>query len=76
MVSFEHINVNGINPHSDFVDLTHTLGSLEAIGAVVYSLNEIKLDTTCPSFCKYIKTTIKTRDKHAKLTFLQQRGTL
>ena len=29
IVSFEHINVNGINPYSQFVELTHTMGALE-----------------------------------------------
>ena len=69
VISFEHINVNGINPHSDFVELTHTMGSLEAMGASVYSLNETKWDTTCPTFCKYIKHIIKRKDQHAKVVF-------
>ena len=74
MVYIDHINVNGINPHSDFLELTHTFGSLEAMGAVVYSPNETKWDTRCTSFYKYIKTAMKRSDKHAKV--IQQRGTL
>ena len=69
VISFEHINVNGINPHSDFVELTHVMGSLEAMGASVYSINETKWDTTCPTFCKYIKHTIKKKDQYAKVAF-------
>ena len=69
VISFEHINVNGINPHSDFVELTHTMGSLEAMGASVYSLNETKWDTTCPTLCKDIKHIIKRKDQHAKVVF-------
>ena len=29
IVSFEHINIHGINPRSQFVELTHTIGVLE-----------------------------------------------
>ena len=70
VVSFEHINIGGINPHSDFVELTHTLGTLEASGTGIYSINETKWDTMCPSFCKYIKSTIKRRDGYSKFVFL------
>ena len=29
VITFEHINVNGINPHDDFVELTNTMGVLK-----------------------------------------------
>ena len=29
VITFEHINVNEINPHDDFVELTNTMGMLE-----------------------------------------------
>ena len=29
IVSFEHININGNNPHIQFMELTHTVGVLE-----------------------------------------------
>jgi hypothetical protein len=45
------------------------MGSLEAMGASVYSINETKWDTTCPTFCKYIKQTIKKKDQYAKVAF-------
>ena len=45
------------------------MGALEVIGTGIYSINETKWDNTCPSFYKYIKTTIKRRDEHSKFAF-------
>ena len=41
VLSFEHINVNGIRPHDEFVELKNTMGILDKIEASVYSLVEI-----------------------------------
>lgn len=33
ILSFGHINVNGINSHDNFVELTNTMGILDSMGA-------------------------------------------
>ena len=55
IISFEHININGINPNDNFAELTNTMGILDTMEAVVYSIVETQWDTTCPKFCKFIK---------------------
>ena len=40
VLSFEHINVNGIRPHDEFVELKNTMGILDKMEASVYSLVE------------------------------------
>ena len=67
IVSFEHINVNKINPHSQFVELTHTMEALEKMVAGFFIINETKWDTTCPKFSKKIRQTIKARDAYVKV---------
>ena len=67
IISFEHINVNGINPHDDFIELQNTMGILQKMEAGVFSMVETKWDTTSPSFCRYIKETIKKTDEYAKI---------
>ena len=37
IISFEHININGINPHDNFAELTNTIGILDTMEAGVYS---------------------------------------
>jgi len=69
VISFEHINVNGINSHDQFVELTNTMGILDNMEAGVYSLVETQWDTTCPTFCKRIRQTILGKDKYAKVSF-------
>ena len=67
LISFEHINVNGINPHGDFIELQNSMGILNKMEAGVYIMVETKWDTTSPSFCKYITETIKQSDAYAKI---------
>jgi hypothetical protein len=55
IISFEHINVNGINPHDEFIELQNAMGVLNTMEAGVFSMVETKWDTTSPSFCRYIK---------------------
>ena len=50
VISFEHINVNGINPHDDFVELANAMEIIETMEAGVYSLLETQWDTTNPVF--------------------------
>ena len=69
IISFEHINVNGVNAHDDFVELSNCMGILENMEAGVYSIVETQWDTTCPKFCKYIKETMKKKDKYVKAAF-------
>ena len=66
-MSFEHINVNGIRPHDEFVELQNTMGILGNMEASVYSLVETQWDTTCPSLSRYIKETIKKEDTYTKV---------
>ena len=65
LISFEHMNIHGIISHDEFVELTNTMGTLEAMEAGIYSTVENQWDTTSPSFNKYIKETIKKKDKNA-----------
>ena len=67
VISFEHINAHGINPHDDFVELKNTMNILENIEAGIYSLVETQWDMTSPTFCKYIKDTIKKEDRYASM---------
>ena len=69
IISFEHINVNGVNAHDDFVELSNCMGILENMEAGVYSIVETQWDTTCPKFCKYIRETMRTKDKYVKAAF-------
>jgi hypothetical protein len=69
IISFEHINVNGINPHDGFIELQHAMGVLNTMEAWVFSMVETKWDTTSPSFGRYIKETIQMKDKFAKFEF-------
>ena len=67
IISFEHINVNGINPHDEFVELTDTMGILEKMEAGVYNIVGTQWDTTSSVFSKFIKDTIKREDKYAHI---------
>ena len=65
VISFEHINVNRINYHDNFVELTNMMVVLEAMEAGMYSVVETQWDTTSPIFCRYITTTVTSKDKYA-----------
>ena len=69
ILSFEHINVNGIRPHDDFIELKNTMGILHNMEASVYSLVETQWDTTCPVLARNIKDIIKKEDTYAKVEF-------
>ena len=57
--SFEHININGINPHDDFIELTNMVGILQTMGAGVYGINEHNLNTNNQLLMKKFWGTIK-----------------
>ena len=59
IITFEHINVHGIDPHDDFIELTNNMGILNTMEAGVYILVETQWGTTNNSFKKYIQTTIR-----------------
>ena len=69
VITFEHINVHGIHPHDQFIELTNAMGILDTANAGVYSLVETQWDTTSPAFKKYITSTIKKSDKYAQVEF-------
>jgi len=69
IISFEHINVNNINSHDSFVELSNAMGILDTMEAGVYSVVETQWDTTCPKFCKMKRQKMKEMDKYAKATF-------
>ena len=69
IISFEHVNINGINAHDSFVELSNTMGILDAMEAGVFSVVETQWDTTCPKFCKMIQQTINAKDTYAKVSF-------
>ena len=69
VISFEHINVNGINPHNNFVELTHIMGSLEAMGASVYSINEKNGTQLVSIFVKTSNTPFRKRTSMPKWLF-------
>ena len=46
IITFEHINLNGINPHDKFVELTNIYRILKTMQAGVYSFNKHNLNTS------------------------------
>ena len=50
--SFEYINVNAINAHDDFIELTNILGVLKTMGVEFFGLNEHNLNTLDQLFMK------------------------
>ena len=69
IISFEHITINGINAHDNFVELSNDMGILATMEAGVYSMVETQWDTTCPKFCKFIREKMKEQDTYAKALF-------
>ena len=67
VISFEHININGINAHDNFVELDNVMGILRTMEAGVFSINEHNMDTTNQLMMKKFWDTIKRNDKHAKV---------
>ena len=63
IISFEHINVNGINPYDEFVEIINTMGILKKL-KLEYSIVETQWNTASPVFSRYIKDTIKREDKY------------
>ena len=51
------------------VELTNTMGILEHMESGVYRVVETQWNINCPILCKFIKQTIKQRDKYARITF-------
>ncbi len=70
VITFEHININGINPHDEFVELKNTMGILEKMETGIYIIVETQWDTTSPVYSKYIKDIIKREDKYAHIETL------
>jgi len=69
IISFEHININGINPHEKVSELNNTMGIIERMEAGVFSVVETQWNTTNPQFYKFIKQIINKKDKFAKVEF-------
>ena len=69
IISFEHVNINGINSHDNFVELSNTMGIIETMETGVFSVVETQWDTTCPKFYTMIKQKIKAKDTYAKVSF-------
>ena len=66
IISFEHINIHGINSHDSFIELSTVMGILETMEAGIYSVVETQWDTTCPKLCKMIRQTMKAKDIYSK----------
>ena len=62
MISFDHINVHGINLHENFVGLSNTMCILNNMEAGIYSMVEKQWDTISSSFERFIKDKIKQKD--------------
>ena len=62
IISFGHINVNVINPHDGFIELKQSMDILTKMETGVDNIAETKWNTTSPSFCKYIRETIRKSD--------------
>ena len=69
IISFEHGNINCINAHDSFVELSNTMGILDSMEAGVFIVVKTQWNTTCPKFCTMIKQTIKAKDTYAKISF-------
>ena len=67
IISFEHINANGLNTKDNFVEIQHFLRTLQGINAGVFSVNEHTLDTTQPLLMKRIMETTKSVDPYMKV---------
>ena len=59
IVSFEHINVNGVSTKQNFFEMEQLMNTMEQMGAGVMSFNEHKLDTTNPGLRRRVKEVIK-----------------
>ena len=67
IITFEHINLNGINPHDNFVELTNIYGILKTMQAGVYSFNKHNLNTSNQLLMKAFWDKVKFEDKFAKV---------
>ena len=52
IISFEHINVNGLSSKNDLIEVKHLLGTLTDMEAGIYSVSEHTLDSTQASLRK------------------------
>ena len=68
IITFEHINVNGINPHDGLIELTNTLGIFKSIGAGFYGINEHNLNTSDQLLMKKFWETSKKLDKFSRIS--------
>ena len=67
IISFEHININGINSNDNFVEMDNIMGILQSMEAGVFSINEHNLDTTDALLMKKFFEVVKRHDKYAKI---------
>ena len=67
IITFEHINVNGLSAKENLVEVKHLLKTMQGINAGVVSVNEHTLDTTQPQLMKKIKDISKQVDPYMKL---------
>ena len=52
ILSFEHININGIGRHDNMIEMTNIMGILRNLQAGVFSINEHSLNTSNPTLLK------------------------
>ena len=67
IISFEHINVDGLNTRDNLIEIQHLLGTLKGMETGVFSVNEHTLDTTQPQLMKDIRDRCKEVDPLLKL---------
>ena len=67
IITFEHINLNGINPHNNFIELTNLYGIIKKMGTGVYSFNKHSLNTSNKDLMKRFWDKVKHQDKFAKV---------
>ena len=68
MISFEHINVNGLSTKNDMYEIDEVLGTLKDMEAGVFSLNEHTLNTAKPTVMKKLWESSRRIDPYAKLS--------
>ena len=66
IITFEHLNVNGINTKGGFTELDHVMRVFQCMEAGVVSINEHTLDTTKPRLMKKVAEVLNAVDKYAR----------
>lgn len=68
IVSFEHININGIGAHANFAEMTNLMGNYKMLQTGVFGINEHNLEMNKPALRKKFMDVIRQEDKYAQVS--------